>query len=201
MARTKKFDTLHASLVSDKTNEIALRAGEHAIKAIYSNDDAEMALCLLNDTPQFMRKLFATWLRSYGVVVVNPAPGESAYVVGDSTGLVKDKKAQAKMFARLNADNAPDVLPHEIKARAIKKPKELKGDAKSRAIKKMEAVIKALRKEDPEAACFVNDTWGSKVEETEISFDDGEEFTLSAVEAAKVRNFILNIRGELREAA
>lgn len=201
MARTKKFDTLHASLVSDKTNEIALQAGEYAVKAIYSNNDAEMALCLLNDTPQFMRKLFATWLRGYGVIVGNPAPGESAYTVGDSTGLVKDKKAQARMFAKLNSDDAPDVLPQEIKARAIKKPKELKGDAKSRAIKKMESVIKALRKDDPEAARFVNDTWSAKIEETEIAFDDGEEFTLSASEAAKVRSFILQMRGDLRKAA
>ena len=92
-------------------------------------------------------------------------------------------------------------MPQEIKARAIKKPKELKGDAKSRGIKKMEAVIKALRKEDPEAACFVNDTWSAKIEETEVAFDDGEEFTLTASEAAKVRNFILNMRGELRKAA
>ena len=63
------------------------------------------------------------------------------------------------------------------------------------------AIIKALRKDDPEAACFVNDTWSAKIEETEVAFDDGEEFTLTASEAAKVRNFILHMRGDLRKAA
>lgn len=201
MARAKKFDQLHAALVSDKTNEVALKAGEYAVKAIYSNDDAEMALCLLNDTPQFMRKAFATWLRVYGIIVNNPLPGESAYTVGKEGELVKAKKDQAKMFAKLNADDAPDVLAQEVKVRAVKKPKELKGDARSRAVKKMESVIKTLRQDDPEAAAFIGDTWAMKVEETELAFEDGESFTLNAAELAKVRNFILTMRGELRKAA
>lgn len=201
MARAKKFDRLHAALVSDKTNEVALKAGEYAVKAIYSNDDAEMALCLLNDTPQFMRKAFATWLRVYGVIVNNPLPGESAYTVGKEGELVKAKKDQAKMFAKLNADDAPDVLAQEVKVRAVKKPKELKGDARSRAVKKMESVINALKKDDPETAAFIGETWATKVEETEMTFEDGETFTLSAAELAKVQNFILSMRGELRKAA
>lgn len=201
MARAKKFDQLHAALVSDKTNEFALKAGEYAVKAIYSNDDAEMALCLLNDTPQFMRKAFATWLRVYGVIVNNPLPGESAYTVGKEGELVKAKKDQAKMFAKLNADDAPDVLAQELTVRKVTKPKELKGDARSRAIKKMESVIKSMQKDDPETAAYIGNAWATKIEECDLEFEDGETFTLNASETAKVRNFILMMRGEIRKAA
>ena len=195
--RTEKFNKLHATLVTDKANEVAKSAGAYAVKALYSNDDAEMCYALLNDTPQFMRKAFATWFRAYGIHVNNPLPGQTDY-----TGVVvKDKKVQAKMFAKLNADDAPDVFAQDIKAVKVKKAKELRGSAKDRAAKRMEAVIKSVRKDDPETAQFINDTWARKVEEFELAFDDGQEFTLNASEARQVQKFINELRGQLRKAA
>ena len=195
--RTEKFNKLHATLVTDKANEVAKSAGAYAVKALYSNDDAEMCYALLNDTPQFMRKAFATWFRSYGISITNPLPGQTDY-----TGVVvKDKKVQAKMFTKLNADDAPDVFAQEIKAVKVKKPKELLGSAKDRAAKRMEAVIKAVRKDDPETASYIGKTWAMKVEETVLTFDDGAEFELNKAEECAVRRFILEMRGMLKKAA
>lgn len=160
MAVTKRFTDLQSKLCTEKTNAYAIEAGQLAVKAIYSNQDPEMCLTLLNDTPQHIRKAFASWLRSFGVLVNPPAYGTAQYTIGRENVLVDQK--QHKVFERLN--NAPDVLAQEIAVRKEPKAKELKGTAQSRAQKVVESVIARLKKIDPEAATLLNDIWATKYE-------------------------------------
>lgn len=199
MAQTKRFIALQAQLVLDKTNAIAVEAGILAVKAAYSNQDGEMALSLLNDTPQFVRKAFATWLRGYGVAVIDPARGSALYTLAD--GIVKEVKKQAKVFAILASSDVADVLAQEIKVRSVKKVKALEGTPASRAQKKMEGTIKALKKDDAEAGAYLNDVWAAKTEVTSIGFEDGQSFDLSNTEAAQVLAFIQAMRAPMRKAA
>ena len=199
MARTKRFNMLHAQLTTNKTNQVAVEAGTLAIKQAYVNRDTEMALALLNDTPQFIRKALSSWFRHYGLLVQDPKIGESAYTIG--ADVIKDTKRQHKVFTELASADVKPVFVEEIQIRAAKVKKPLKGTAKERAARKMEAVIKSLRKDDDEAATYVADTWAAKAAETDLAFEDGEVFTLSYTEVAAVRNFILQMRGEMKKAA
>lgn len=170
MAITKRFTQLHAALVTSDAPAKALEAGILAVCAAYSNQDPEMALALCNDTPQFMRVKFASWLRSYGVAIADPERGSSTYTIQPC--IVKDSKRQAKVFAEVKGQDVRPVLVEEIQTRKVLKAKELKGLAKDRAQKKMEAVIKAVKKDDPDAACIINDAWVSASKETnEVFFD------------------------------
>ena len=75
--------------------------------------------------------------------------------------------------------NAVNFIGKEIKA------KELKGLAKDRAQKKMESVIKALRKDDPDAAAIVNDAWTKVDNDANTAFYDlsaeEEEFLIQTL--------------------
>lgn len=160
MAMTKKFVALHAAIVANKLNENAIEAGTLAVKACYSNQDAEMVLALLNDTPQHVRKAFATWFRRYGVIVNEPAYGTMNYSVGDGAVLVTKK--QHKVFDDL-AHEPADVLKQEIVERKAPKKPDLTGLAADRVQKKIEALIKAMKKAgDEEGACLLNDVWCAK---------------------------------------
>ena len=199
MARNKTFDKLHAALVTSKAPEQALQAGIHAIKAIYSGGDPEMAMALLNDTPQFMREKFASWLASYGAVVRRPVGGSSEYRIGDVDGLVKDARKQAKIFAEL-ADPAKvrPVLVEELKAAKVKKPAELKGEASDRAVKAVTDTVKRIKKTDPAVAALINDAWAKRnavapefglVVENELT-------TITADEAAQLAAALAAIRAQ-----
>ena len=183
MAMTKRFIALQSALVANDAPIKALEAGILAVKAAYANQDPEMALALCNDTPQFMRQKFVTWLRSYGVAIADRLPGSAEYTI--QPGIVKDAKRQAKVFAEVTGVDVRPVLEEAAKVREVKKDKELKGLAKERAQKKMESVIKSLKKEDPDAAGIINDVWASASKDAnEAFFDlskDEEEFLIQAL--------------------
>ena len=199
MARNKTFDKLHAALVTSKAPEQALQAGIHAIKAIYSGDDPEMALALLNDTPQFMREKFASWLAAYGVVVRRPVGGSSEYHIGDKGGLVKDARKQAKIFAELaDPTKVRPVLVEELKVAKVKKSVELKGEASDRAVKAVTDTVKRIKKTDPAVAALINDAWAKRnavapefglVVENELT-------TITADEAAQLAAALAAIRAQ-----
>ena len=211
MARNKTFDKLHAALVTSKAPEQALQAGIHAVKAIYSGGDPEMALALLNDTPQYMREKFAGWLASYGVVVCRPIGGSSEYRIGDAAGLVKDARKQSKVFAEL-ADPAKvrPVLVEELKAAKVKKPVELKGEAEDRAIKAVTDTIKRIKKVDPAVAALINDAWAKRsavapefglVVENELTLVTADEAVQLAAALATIRAQASNKRREVFKQA
>lgn len=186
-------------LVSERTNDVAKEAGILAVKAAYANSDSEMVLSLLNDTPEHIRKSFATWFAAYGVAVVKPEYGKAEYTLAE--GIVKDKKRQAKVFAAFATGDVLDVLKQEIAVRVQKKVKPLVGTPQARAAKRIESLIKSLKTTDPETAGYIGETWAMKVVETDLGFEDGTEFTLNAAEEAKVKNFIMTLRGDMRKAA
>ena len=211
MARNKTFDKLHAALVTSKAPEQALQAGIHAVKAIYSGGDPEMALALLNDTPQFMREKFASWLASYGVVVCRPIGGSSEYRIGDAAGLVKDARKQSKVFAEL-ADPAKvrPVLVEELKAAKVKKPVELKGEAEDRAVKAVTDTVKRIKKTDPAVAALINDAWAKRsavapefglVVENELTLVTADEAVQLAAALATIRAQASNKRREVFKQA
>jgi hypothetical protein len=199
MAVTPRFILLQSALVTSDAPRKALEAGILAVKAAYSNADGEMALALLNDVPQYMRKQFATWLRCYGVSVIDPARGTAAYTLAE--GVVKDKSKQAKVFAAIGGAEVRPVLVEDIQVRAVKKVRPLEGTAASRAQKKMESTIKALKATDSEAAAYLNDTWATKSEVTTMEFEDGQTFDLSKAEMNQVLALIQSMRRTLLKAA
>ena len=199
MATTKRFTQLQSALVTSDAPAKALEAAIIATCAAYSNNDGEMALALLNDTPQYMRKQFASWMRKYGVDVVDPVRGTAAYTLG--AGIVKDKAKQARVFATIKGLEVAPVLVEEIQVRAVKKVKPLEGTPQARAAKRMESVIKALKKDDPDAATYMNDTWATKSEVTEMTFEDGQSFDLSVTEMNQVLAFIKAMRQPMLKAA
>lgn len=192
MAITARFTKLHAALVTSDAPAKALEAGIIAVCAAYANQDAEMALALCNDTPQFMRVKFASWLRSYGVDIADPVRGSAVYTI--QPGIVKDAKRQAKVIAEVKGMDVRPVLVEEIQARKVLKAKELKGLAKERAQKKMESVIKAVKKDDPDAAGIINDVWASASKETNEAFYDltaeEEEFLVKELMALRLSKML-----------
>ena len=199
MARNKTFDKLHAALVTSKAPEQALQAAIHAVKAIYSGNDPEMALALLNDTPQYMREKFASWLASYGAVVGRPIGGSSEYRIGDAAGLVKDARKQSKVFAELaDLSKVRPVLVEELKAAKVKKPVELKGEAEDRAVKAVTATIARIKKDDPDTAALINDAW-AKRNAVSPEFGlvvDNTLTTITADEAAQLAAALAAIRAQ-----
>jgi len=157
MAINARFSKLVAVLSSDKINEAAKEAGVLAVKAIYSNQDAEMVLILLNDTPQHVRKAFASWFGHQGVIVNKPRVGETAFTVGNTEGVLTSGK-QAKVFEKFAKGEVPDVVAMEQRATTEKKPPKYHGAERAR--REVTNLIARLKKQgDTDAAAFLNDVW------------------------------------------
>ena len=211
MAVTKRFIALQSALVAEKTNETAIEAGVLAVMSVYSGADTEMALLLLNDTPQYIRKAFAGWLRNYGVIVNEPKVGTSAYSIGNAANeLVKDKAKQHKIFNELKSSEVKDVLKQEMKVATEKKAKKLEGTPAQRAGKKIASVVAAMKKDgDIDGAAYLNDKFSAHVEtkivkESAVEFGliEGDKvFELSSEEVVSLAAYLMKLRTAEAEAS
>lgn len=133
------------------------RLGEHCVRQIYAGNNADTQYALDN-LVQWARAPLASWFRAMGLVIDQPAINSARFTVKG----VKDQKNQRKAI-ELAATKPVMVSEHSVKRE--KKPVELKGTEGERAQKAIEKLIAKLRKDDPDAAAYLNDVWTIKVDE------------------------------------
>lgn len=133
------------------------RLGEHCIRQAYAGNNSDTQYALDN-LVQWARAPLASWFRAMGLVIEQPAINSARFTVQG----VKDQKNQRKAI-ELAKDKPVMVSEHQVKRE--KKPVELKGTEGERAQKAIEKLIAKLRKDDPDAAAYLNDVWTVKVDE------------------------------------
>lgn len=132
------------------------RFGEHCIRQAYAGNIVDTQYALDN-LVQWARSPLASWFRTMGLVIDQPAINSARFTVKG----VKDQKHQRKAL-ELAKDKPVLVSEHSVKRE--KKSVVLKGSAGDRAQTAMEKLITRLRKDDPDTAAYLNDVWTMKVE-------------------------------------
>lgn len=132
------------------------RLGEHCVRQIYAGNAADTQYALDN-LVQWARAPLASWFRAMGLIIDQPAINSARFTVQG----VKDQKNQRKAV-ELSATKPVMVSEHNVKRE--KKPAVLKGTGGERAQSAIEKLIARLRKDDPDAAAYLNDVWTMKVD-------------------------------------
>jgi hypothetical protein len=130
------------------------RLGQHCVRQAYAGNllDTQYAL---DNLMQWARMPMASWLRSMGLVIDQPAVNSARFTVKG----VKDQKNQRKAI-ELAKDKPVMVAEHAVKRE--KKPVVLKGTEDERVQSSIEKLIARLKKDDPAAAGLLNDIWTRK---------------------------------------
>lgn len=201
---TKYFNLVASAFGNDSKGALAVNTlAAMAVKAIYSNPEDGMikVQIMLDAMTRNYRDSLPAFFRRMGLYI-ETTKGEMAICHG-----VKDKAAQAKVFAKLETDFVcdPDAViyqPRKVKAKVTASVADQKLAANAEAQKAIDALIARVKKTNPYAAAEINSRLSPvKIREVEAvpaltvtGSEDGQIETIDAAEYALIKTFLLKRR-------